>query len=158
MAATRTRSRPKRRPAGRRKAPGRGRGRAARKPARRIRRPSRMRRAGASVVRHLSPRAADVLGIGLLVLAALTALGLWFGAGDPVGSFFEVSAKGLVGVAGYAVPVVAFAWAIVLIRGTSPDDRGRLVVGSVILTVGVLGLLSVAVGDPRPLGGYRAVS
>src|SRR5207245_4918952 len=107
--ATRTRAKPRRR-----------RGRAGRRPAARRSRPAGpgpIRRAGSRLGRHLSPRAADVLGVAVAVLGVLTILGLWFGAGGPFGRAFEVAVRGAVGVAGYAVPVVCLWWAAVLVRG-----------------------------------------
>ena len=46
-------------------------------------RPNPARRSGC---RHLSPRAAEALGVGLIVLAALWIMGLWLGTGGPVGA------------------------------------------------------------------------
>jgi len=110
------------------------------------------------VARHLSPRAADALGIGLIVLAALTVLGLWFGAGGPFGRLFTVVTKGLFGPAGYAFPVVAAYWAALLLRGTAPESRGRMFVGLWIVLFGALGLASVARSNPSPVAGYSSVS
>ena len=62
------------------------------------------------------------------------------------------------GVAGYAFPVVALFWAVVFIRGTNVDDRGRMLVGLWILALGVLGLLSLARGNPSPTAGYDALA
>src|SRR5437773_8472181 len=80
--------------------------------------PGRIRAAGSRVTRHLSPRTADMVGVGLVVLALLTVLGLWFQAGGPFGRLFEVAVRGLFGPAGYAFPVVAGYWAVLMIRGT----------------------------------------
>jgi S-DNA-T family DNA segregation ATPase FtsK/SpoIIIE len=95
--------------------------------------------------------------VGLLLLAVLSVLGLWFGAGGPFGSLLQVAVKGAFGPAGYALPVVAAYWAVLLLRGVAPEDRGRRLVGLTLTTLGVLGLLSVAAGDPSPADGYRTV-
>jgi DNA segregation ATPase FtsK/SpoIIIE, S-DNA-T family len=109
------------------------------------------------VARHLSPRAADLLGVGLLILAVLAILGMWLDAAGPFGRLFRVGARGLFGLPGYAVPVVAAYWAVLLLRGTAEDDRGRMLVGLVIGSLGILGLFSLAQGNPGPSDGYAAV-
>jgi S-DNA-T family DNA segregation ATPase FtsK/SpoIIIE len=117
-----------------------------------------VRRAGSKVGRHLSPRASDALGIGLAVLAILSALGLWFGAGGPFGRLLQVAAMGLFGPLGFAVPVIAAYWALLLIRDTAGEDRGRMLVGLIIGSLGILGIASISQGNPSPAGGYDAVS
>ena len=139
----RTRTRSRRRPAARRRKPARG--------------PGAVRRAGARLAVHLSPRAADVIGVALVVLAALTVLGLWLGAGGPFGRVLTAAMRGSFGLAGYAFPVVAAYWALLLLRGTAEEDRGRMLVGLTFLLAGALGLLSIARGGPNPVDGYRAV-
>jgi S-DNA-T family DNA segregation ATPase FtsK/SpoIIIE len=120
--------------------------------------PGRIRTTGSRVAGHLSPRAADALGIGLIVLVVLTVLGLWFGAGGVFGRGMEVALKAMFGVAAYAFPVVALAWAVVLIRGTHRDTRGRMLVGLWILAAGALALLSLGLDNPSPAAGYEALS
>jgi hypothetical protein len=115
-----------------------------RRPARRRRREA-VRRTGARVAGHLSPRAADALGIGLFVLAALSILGLWFGAGGPFGSALQTAVRGLFGPVGFALPVVAGYWAVQLVRDTPHEDRGRMLVG---LCVAALGALGIAESSP----------
>ena len=119
--------------------------------------PSAVRRAGSRVTRHLSPRAADVVGVGLLVLAILLVLGQWLGAGGPFGRLLQVVTRGLFGPVGYALPVVALYWGVLLLRGTARDDRGRMLVGLTITALGVLGLASLVGRNPSPAAGYAAV-
>ncbi|MDP8956100.1 MAG: DNA translocase FtsK [Actinomycetota bacterium] len=120
----------------------------------RTRRPSSVR----SAVNHLSPRWLDVIGIALLVLAALAALALWVDAGGLFGRLLEVGVKGAFGPVGHAVPVALSYWAILLIRSTSREDRGRILVGLAILSFGVLGIASVVRGNPSPASGYEPLS
>jgi S-DNA-T family DNA segregation ATPase FtsK/SpoIIIE len=110
------------------------------------------------VGRHLSSRGADVLGVVLLVLGALGALGLWFGAGGPFGRLLQVAVRGLFGPAGYAVPIAVGYWAALLIAGSPREDRGRRLIGLTLASLGVLGLISVAQGNPSPAAGYLGVS
>jgi S-DNA-T family DNA segregation ATPase FtsK/SpoIIIE len=120
--------------------------------------PGPIRQAGTRVARHLSPRAADALGVGLIVLTALCILGLWFGAGGPFGRLLQVGVRGFFGPAGYVVPVVAAYWAALLLRGTAVEDRGRMLVGLVIVAFGLLGLRSLANQNPSPAAGYAALA
>ena len=154
--AVRTRSRAKSR-SGRSRIVRRGRASSSRsKPKRKGDR--RLRRAGSSLARHLSPRATEALGIGLLVLSVLSVLGLWFGAGGPFGRLLQVGVNGAFGPGGYALPVVAVYWAILLLKGAPREERGRMLVGLTMTCLGVLGVLSVAGGNPSPNDGYKAVS
>jgi S-DNA-T family DNA segregation ATPase FtsK/SpoIIIE len=147
----RTKSKTKRRPTAstRPRSRGQGTGRAT---------AQRVRRAGSRVATHLSPRAADALGIGLLILGILSALAIWFDRGGPFGAVIQVAMLGTFGVAGYAFPVVALYWAVVLIRGTAVEERGRMLVGLWILAIGALGVASVAGGNPSPSAGYKPLS
>ncbi|HJP66444.1 MAG TPA: DNA translocase FtsK 4TM domain-containing protein, partial [Actinomycetota bacterium] len=116
-----------------------------------------MRRGAANAGRHLSSRKADLLGVGLLVLAALTVMGMWFGAGGPFGKLLLIASVGLLGPVGYAVPVLALFWAVLLLRGTAPEERGRMLVGLTVTLPGAVGIWSVAEGNPTPTAGYEIV-
>jgi S-DNA-T family DNA segregation ATPase FtsK/SpoIIIE len=109
------------------------------------------------VARHLSPRATEAFGIGLLLLGLLSALALWFGAGGPFGDVLEVSVKGLFGPVGFALPVLAAYWGVLMLKGTHPETRGRMLVGLTMVGAGLLGTLSVAGGNPSPAAGYTVV-
>jgi len=91
------------------------------------------------------------------VFAALGVLGLWLHSGGPFGRLLTVGVRGLVGPVGYVLPILAVYWALLLIRGTADQDRGRRLVGLIIGGLGVLGLASVAEGNPSPAAGYHAV-
>jgi S-DNA-T family DNA segregation ATPase FtsK/SpoIIIE len=110
--------------------------------------------AGRKVVEHLGPQIADAVGIGLMVLAALSVLGLWLDAGGPVGRFLTLLVLGTFGLAGYAFPVIALWWGIVLVRGTAREERGRMLLGLWFATMGGLGLVSLLRGNPSPASGF----
>ena len=56
------------------------------------------------------------------------------------------------------VGLFAAFWAVLLLRGTATDDRGRMLVGLWIALFGALGLASLARSNPSPVAGYDAVS
>jgi DNA segregation ATPase FtsK/SpoIIIE, S-DNA-T family len=110
------------------------------------------------MARHLAPQAADAIGIGLVVLAIITALGIWLDAAGPVGRFLNVAVRGAFGVSGYAFPVVSLWWGLILVRGTAEEDRGRMMIGLVFALLGWLGLWSLLSGNPAPLDGFRPLA
>jgi DNA segregation ATPase FtsK/SpoIIIE, S-DNA-T family len=109
--------------------------------------------AGRKVARHLGPQVSDVLGIGLVVLAALSILGVWFDAAGPIGRYLRILVRGTFGLPGYATPVVSLWWGLVLMRGTAEEERGRMLVGLSLSAVGGLGLFSLLRGNPSPAAG-----
>ncbi len=110
---------------------------------------------GARLAEHLRPQLADAVGIGLLVLAGLSVLGLWLGGGGPVGRFLVIGVRGTFGLLGFAFPVVALWWGLVLVRGTAEEDRGRMLVGLAFTLLGGLGLVSLFRGNPSPASGFE---
>jgi S-DNA-T family DNA segregation ATPase FtsK/SpoIIIE len=110
-----------------------------------------------SVRTHLRPWARDALGIGLVVLALLAVLGLWFEAAGPVGRGLDWLLHATFGVAAVAFPLLALYWGLVLLRGAPEQERLRMFIGFAIAAIGVLGLLSLWQGNPRPFGGYARV-
>jgi len=105
----------------------------------------------------LRPWARDALGIGLVVLALLAVLGLWFEAAGPVGRGLDWLLHATFGLAAVVFPLLALYWGLVLLRGAPEQERLRMFIGFAIATVGVLGLLSLWQGNPRPLDGYAKV-
>jgi S-DNA-T family DNA segregation ATPase FtsK/SpoIIIE len=99
-----------------------------------------------------------VAAITLLVLAVLTILALWVGAGGPFGSGVRAVVLGLFGVAGYVLPIVAvgIAW-LLFAEDQDEADLGRMALGFMLFTLGVLGILSIARGNPSPSTGYDDV-
>src|SRR5919106_3509218 len=81
------------------------------------------------VLEHLRPLLADAIGIGLVVVALVSALGIWLDAAGPVGAFLRFVARGALGVTGLLFPLLALWWGLVLVRGTAEEDRGRMLLG-----------------------------
>jgi S-DNA-T family DNA segregation ATPase FtsK/SpoIIIE len=111
-----------------------------------------------SVRSHLRPWARDALGIGLVVLALLAILGLWFEAAGPVGRGLDWLLHATFGIAAVVFPILALYWGLVLLRGAAEQERLRMFIGFVIAAVGVLALISLWQGNPRPFGGYNRLS
>jgi DNA segregation ATPase FtsK/SpoIIIE, S-DNA-T family len=109
--------------------------------------------AGQKVAEHLGPQIADAIGIGLLVLAGLSILGIWLDAAGPLGRFLTLLVVGLLGLAGYLFPILALYWGLLLVRGTGREDRGRMFIGLAFFLMGALGLASLVRGNPSPASG-----
>ena len=65
--------------------------------------------------RQLAGHRADVLAVGLFVVGAIFALGLWTDLAGPVGSGLADGAGAAIGRARVAVPVACFAFGVVLL-------------------------------------------
>ena len=96
----------------------------------------------------LSPFARDTLGIGLMVLAGLAVLSMWFDAAGPMGDAFSRLLHTGFGLAAVLFPLVGLGWGIALLRDRSPEERMRMFIGFVIMGLGVLGLVSILRGNP----------
>ncbi len=91
----------------------------------------------------------DGIALALLGLAVVVAASSWFDAARPVGGWIDIVLRTVVGGAVVLVPVVLGVIAIVLMR-TEPnlDARPRLILGSVMIALPVLGLWHVWAGAP----------
>ncbi|MBL8927529.1 MAG: DUF87 domain-containing protein [Pseudonocardia sp.] len=89
------------------------------------------------------------LGVLVLVLAVVVGAGVWAGAGGPVGQTFSSALAAVVGLGAVVVPVLLFAVGVVLMTTEAhPEARPRLVVGSALFALGVLGLVHIGTGLP----------
>jgi DNA segregation ATPase FtsK/SpoIIIE, S-DNA-T family len=109
------------------------------------------------VRQHLAPWARDAVGIGLVVFALIAVLGVWFDAAGVVGHGINVALRGAIGAAAVTFPVLALYWGVLLLRDSIAEQRVRMFIGFVMAVAGVLGLVSLARGNPRPLAGYQEV-
>ena len=99
----------------------------------------------------------DGVALGLVVLALLTAAGLWLGAGGPVGTAVQVAFRTVLGSVALGLPVILLGVAVLLMRtDPDPETRPRTVVGALLLTLGVLGVWHLSVGAPEFLAGRQA--
>ncbi|MFI7170114.1 FtsK/SpoIIIE family DNA translocase [Rhodococcoides fascians] len=96
----------------------------------------------------------DGIALGLIAVSVVVAANVWFSAGGPVGEWIEVGIRVVIGGAGYVAPVLGVAIAVVLMRSEPrPDVRPRLVLGSILLGLPVLGLWHMAAGSPTDATG-----
>jgi S-DNA-T family DNA segregation ATPase FtsK/SpoIIIE len=91
----------------------------------------------------------DGLGVVLVVLAVVSAAGIWFGAGGPVGRGISAGIGFVVGRGAIVLPIL-LAVAGVVLMGTEPrpDSRPRVATGGFLLALGVLGVVHLAAGRP----------
>lgn len=91
----------------------------------------------------------DGLGVALLVLGVVAAAGIWWGAGGPVGSWLSGAVAAVVGLGAVVLPVLVVAVGVLLMATRpNPASRPRVAVGSLLLALGVLGLVHIAAGRP----------
>jgi S-DNA-T family DNA segregation ATPase FtsK/SpoIIIE len=91
----------------------------------------------------------DGLALVFIALAVVTAAGVWWRAGGPVGGWVDVALRSSVGMAAAVLPVVLLVVGVALMRTEAdPESRPRLVIGGLLISVGVLGLLHLLGGLP----------
>ncbi len=96
----------------------------------------------------------DGLALGLIAVSVVVAAAVWFSAGGPVGEWIEIAVRAIVGDAGYIVPVLGVGVAVLLMRTEpNPDIRPRLVLGSILLVLPILGLWHMAAASPTDAEG-----
>jgi DNA segregation ATPase FtsK/SpoIIIE, S-DNA-T family len=101
----------------------------------------------------------DGIALGLIAVAVVTAAGTWWDAGGPVGSGVDRVLHAAIGAASGVLPLVLVLVAVILMRTeVRPEARIRLVLGSVLLTVGVLGLWHLVAGAPQDAAGRRGAA
>ena len=91
----------------------------------------------------------DGLGLAVLGLAVVVGVGVWFAGGGPVGRAVDDLLRGAVGTAAAALPVLLAAAGVHLLRQLPrPEERGRVGIGWVALTLAVTGLFHLGGGSP----------
>ncbi|WP_447009376.1 DNA translocase FtsK [Saccharothrix hoggarensis] len=91
----------------------------------------------------------DGLALVLISLAVITAAGVWWQAGGPVGRWVDVAVRSSVGGPSVIVPALLLAVGVALMRtDPNPEARPRLVIGSILVTVGFLGMFHLVGGLP----------
>lgn len=96
----------------------------------------------------------DGIALGLIAVSVVFAAAVWFSAGGPIGEGIEIAVRAVVGDAGYIAPVLGIALALILMRSEpNPEIRPRLVLGSLLLALPILGLWHLAAGSPADAEG-----
>ena len=117
--------------------------------------------AGARLGAALKPHSPDLAGAGLLVLAALAALGIWFDLTGPFGRDMRSWSSSAVGLGRVLVPLVVAGLGIALLRrrsvaeGSHDQPPVRVGIGLVLLVVAGCGLLDLIAGPAaKDAGGW----
>lgn len=92
----------------------------------------------------------DGLALALLGVAVVVAASSWLHAAGPVGQWIDTAVRTLIGGPVVLVPIVLGAIAVVLMR-TEPDPeaRPRLILGSAMIALPMLGLWHLWSGSPQ---------
>jgi S-DNA-T family DNA segregation ATPase FtsK/SpoIIIE len=91
----------------------------------------------------------DGLGLLLIALAVITGAGVWWQAGGPVGQWVDIAVRSSVGFPAVIVPVVLLGIGVTLMRtDPKPDARPRLIIGTLLMMIGVLGMFHLIGGLP----------
>jgi DNA segregation ATPase FtsK/SpoIIIE, S-DNA-T family len=114
-------------------------------------------RVGGAFGDHLGAQKQDVAGIALILLGVLAGLGTYADAAGPVGSFLEAVSLGLLGLLGYAVPIVLAWFGLLVVIGRPSPEIGRIAVGLALLSGALLGGAHLIAGAPDPGGGMRGL-
>ena len=95
----------------------------------------------------------DGIGVALLVLAVVSGAGIWWGAGGPVGHGLSTAIGFVVGLGSVVLPVLlAIVGVVLLATAPNPESRPRVAVGTLLLSLGVLGLVHLVAGRPDQPG------
>ena len=122
--------------------------------------------AAGSVARALGRSAADLdpmhrrdgVGLAFLGAALVVAATTWWHMGNVVGRLMTDAVHGGFGSMAWVLPILLALLAWRYLR--HPDrnaETGRIVIGGLALTVGVLGLVHIAHGTPSPAAGAGAI-
>ncbi|MEV0644226.1 DNA translocase FtsK [Phytomonospora sp. NPDC050363] len=96
----------------------------------------------------------DGVGLLLLGLALVFAVGVWFDTAGIVGEAMSLAVRWLVGGAALALPIVFAVLAVRVFRHSIDEEaRGRAVVGWTALWLSTVGILHLAAGKPSELDG-----
>ncbi|MDX1874953.1 DNA translocase FtsK [Mycolicibacterium sp. 120266] len=92
----------------------------------------------------------DGIALALLGAAVIVAASSWFDAARPVGGWVDVAVRTVIGAAVVLVPLILGVVAVVLMRTEpDPDVRPRLILGSAMIALPVLGLWHIWSGAPQ---------
>jgi S-DNA-T family DNA segregation ATPase FtsK/SpoIIIE len=91
----------------------------------------------------------DGIALILVALAVITAFGVWFQAAGPAGHWVDVGVRSAIGNGALPLPAVLLIAGITLMRSAAnPAARPRLVIGSLLFGLALLGILHLAAHQP----------
>ncbi|MFC3456370.1 FtsK/SpoIIIE family DNA translocase [Amycolatopsis speibonae] len=92
----------------------------------------------------------DGLALGLIALALVIAFGVWWRAAGPIGGWVEVGTRSLLGAGAVTLPLVLSVVAVALMRSEPvPEARPRMVIGTILVILAVLGMLHIFTALPE---------
>ncbi|WP_156763801.1 DNA translocase FtsK [Mycobacterium sp. 852002-50816_SCH5313054-b] len=92
----------------------------------------------------------DGIALVLLGLSVVVAASSWFDAARPIGAWVDTLLRTFIGSGVLALPVVAAAVAVTLMRTQpNPDARPRLILGGTLIALSALGLRHLWSGSPE---------
>ena len=94
----------------------------------------------------------DGLALSLIAIGLIAAVGVWWQAAGPIGQWVAIGTRSVLGAGAVTLPLVLLVVAVTLMRSEpQPESRPRMVIGTLLVTLSVLGLLHLFNG--RPEGG-----
>ncbi|HEY4454615.1 MAG TPA: DNA translocase FtsK [Pseudonocardiaceae bacterium] len=92
----------------------------------------------------------DGVALVLIVLALISAVGVWWRAAGPIGHWIDAGVRSAIGIGSLALPVVLLLIGIVLMRSDPHKEaRPRLVIGFLLFWLAALGLAHLFGGQPQ---------
>jgi DNA segregation ATPase FtsK/SpoIIIE, S-DNA-T family len=109
----------------------------------------------AATARELEPEhRRDGAALGVIALGAVVAMAVWAHSAGPVGHALSTLIRLIIGNGAELLPVILVGIGVHMLRqAPQPDSRGRLIVGSVALTLAVTGLLDLWANSPTSAHG-----
>ncbi|MEU6644847.1 DNA translocase FtsK [Saccharomonospora sp. NPDC046836] len=92
----------------------------------------------------------DGLALGLIALGLITAAGVLWRAGGPVGEWVTIGMRSFFGAGAVAIPLALVVAAVALMRSEpQPETRPRMAVGTALVTLSLLGMLHLLNARPQ---------
>jgi DNA segregation ATPase FtsK/SpoIIIE, S-DNA-T family len=86
----------------------------------------------------------DGLAFALIAIGVVAGAGIWWRAAGPIGHYLEVAARSVVGAAAMALPLTLLVIGVALMRSDpQPEKRPRLVIGTLLFVLAILGILHI---------------
>lgn len=92
----------------------------------------------------------DAIGLALIGVSVIVAAAVWFHIAGPVGAVISDAVRWVIGSGAVIAPIALVAIAVVTMLGRLPaeGERRRVFVGTLIIIIGMLGLIHIFAGQP----------